>query len=313
MARIDQAEALRGNRADSLARRPMSMAASSAGQISRQFEGRVKLASACELNIERLMPDPDQPRKTFPEDSIEQLAASFRSKGQLVPLLVRWSEAADRFIIIDGERRYRAALQTDLKALSCIVKDDAAPEDLLEIQLVTNALREDVLPVEQARSYQTLMTAKGYTHRELADRLNVSHVTVTRTLATLRLTPELQQLVDEGTLSPSTGAVIAGLDSPEDQTELAHEAIRGEATREEIAEKVRERKASKPRAGASKGQGRGAKGKPAKLPTERTVKTSVGIKLVASARKGFDSATLRAALVEALARVDDELAGEQAA
>lgn len=309
MARIDSAEALRGNRADSLARRPSSIAgAVASSSVSRQFEGRSKLTSACELAIDRLIPDPDQPRKTFPEESLDRLAESFRARGQLVPLLVRWSESADRFIIIDGERRYRAAIRAELKAMTCIVKDDAAPEDLLEIQLVTNALREDVLPIEQARSYQTLMQARGYTHRELAERLNVSHVTVTRALATLKLTPDLQEMIDEGSLSPSTGAIIAAIESPEEQREIASRAVHG-VPREEIAKVVRERKAS-----PKEGRGARSKGKP-KLPTEKNFRTAVGLKVSVSGRKGFDADMLRDALREILAIVDGEIegSGEQAA
>jgi ParB family chromosome partitioning protein len=221
MARVDQAEALRGNRADSLARRPPTMVSPNDSQ-SRQFEGRKKLAGACEIAIGRITPDPDQPRKTFPKDSIVQLADSLKARGQLVPTLVRWSESEDSYILVDGERRYRAALKAGLDTMTCVVTSDASPEDLLEVQLVTNALRDDVPPVEQGRAYQALIEAKGYSRRELADRLNVSHPTIIRALDLLNLPASVQAMVDDGELSPSTAhGIMSNVEDPAIQEQVA--------------------------------------------------------------------------------------------
>ena len=203
MARVDQAETLRGNRADSLARRPASTMVSPADSQSRQFEGRKKLAGACEIAIGRITPDPDQPRKTFPEDSIVQLAESLKTRGQLVPTLVRWSDSEDSYILVDGERRYSRGYQGgvghhDVRGHQrCIARGSARGPARHQC-----AWREDVLPVEQGRAYRAIIEAKGYSHRELAERLNVSHPTITRALALLDLPVNVQAMVDDGEALP---------------------------------------------------------------------------------------------------------------
>jgi ParB family transcriptional regulator, chromosome partitioning protein len=243
--------------------------------------------------------------KTFPEESIVQLADSLKARGQLVPTLVRWSESEDSYILVDGERRYRAAMKAGLDTMTCVVTGDASPEDLLEVQLVTNALREDVPPVEQGRAYQAIIEAKGYSHRELADRLNVSHPTITRALGLLDLPVSVQAMVDDGKLSPSTAhAIMTNVEDPADQEKVAAQAVDEKLSRARAVDVARE-VAGK----TAKGKGSGASSKPvAKLPTERTIRTSTGHKVTVAARKGFDGATLVPALREALATAEGELA-----
>ena len=118
-----------------------------------------------------------------------------------------------------------------------MVTGDASPEDLLEVQLVTNALREDVLPVEQGRAYRAIIEAKGYSHRELADRLNVSHPTITRALALLDLPPGVQAMVDDGKLSPSTAhAIMGNVEYPATQEEVAKQAVSEKLSRARTVE-----------------------------------------------------------------------------
>lgn len=301
MARPFQSEAMRGNMAESLARRPAIANVNVPATAPGEFEGRKKLVGACTIAVGRLIPDPEQPRKTFPEESIGQLAQSFRARGQLVPALVRWSAEADRYVIIDGERRYRAAILAGLTDLACVVEQDATPEDLLEIQLVTNALREDVAPVEQARSWRRLMDARGLTHRQLAERLNYDHATITRSLGLLNLPEEIQSSVDAGEIRPHTAYELSRIQDPTEQAELAEQARAGRLKRDDLRERTKAATKSKPkRAG-------GATTK-AKLPTERTLKTSAGLKVTVSGRKGFDPLAMLEALREATRRVEGELA-----
>ncbi len=313
MARAFQSEAIRGNMAESLARRPAIAIGSGAAAAPGQFQGRAKLPGACIIEVDRLVADPDQPRKTFPEDSIDQLAASFRQRGQLVPILVRWTASIDRYTIVDGERRFRAAERTGLASLAAIDVTDKTPEDVLEIQLVTNALREDVPAVEQARSWRRLMDAKGLTHRELADQLGYDHATITRSLGLLNLPESIQSSVDAGEIRPQTGYELSRVADPGEQARLADEARAGRLKRDEIRKKVAEgRAASKP------AKGRGAsKGKPRPSPIEVIKGLADGYRVTIERRKGVDDLGMIAALREALARIeargqgaDVEAAGE---
>jgi len=296
MARPFQSEAMRGNMADSLARRPaIANAPMTAGQAG-QFSGRAKMVGACVIEMGRLVTDADQPRKTFTPESIEQLASSIKARGQLVPILARWSPDLDRYVIVDGERRYRASLAAGLASLAAVDVTNLDPGEILEVQLVTNALREDVLPIEQARAYRSLMEAKGYSQRELADRLNVDHSTITRALAMLNLPAPIQAAVDAGEIRPQAAYELSRVADPTEQADLAERARAGDLGRDELRARV---------ARPAKPKGRGAS-KP-KLPTTRTFRPPGGLKVTVEGRKGFDILSLAEALRGALAIVEAEV------
>jgi ParB family chromosome partitioning protein len=199
-----------------------------------------------------------------------------------------------------------------LDALDCIVVEgDMSPDELLEDQLVENAIREDLKPVEQARSYRALMEARGMTHRDLAERLNIAHTTVTRALGLLDLPEVVQAQVDDQKLSPSTAYVIAAnLDDPEEQVEVAARVVSEGLSRGEATEVIRQVAERKPKAATTKAKGRGAR---PKLPTTRTIKAEGGLKVTVEGRKGFDPVALEAALRDALAKVIAENAQGEAA
>ncbi len=291
MANPFRSDALKSNMAESLARRPAGPAV--VGQAG-QFNGRAKLVGACVVEIGRLVPDADQPRKSFPAESIERLAESFKARGQLVPILARWSAPLDRYIIVDGERRYRAALVAGVSSLAAVDVTQADPAEILEVQLVINALREDVQPVEQARSYESLMKAKGYSQRQLADRLNVDHSTIARALAMLTLPAPIQEAVDAGAIRPQAAYELSRVEDPAEQADLAERAKAGNLKREELRARV---------ARTSKPKGRG--GKPAKV-TERFIRTATGPRVTVEWSRGLGPETIAAALRDALAVVEGE-------
>jgi ParB family chromosome partitioning protein len=313
MARVLQSEAFRGNTAESLARRPTSAGGFGADAQARQFEGRKKLNGACEIATNRIIPDSNQPRTEFDQDALDRLAASLKARGQLQPIRVRWSDEADRYVLVVGERRWRAAQLAGLESLACVVvQGDVSPEDLLEDQLVENAIREGLKPVEQARAYRALMDARGLTHRDLAERLHVHHTAVTQALGMLDLPGPIQAAVDAGQIAPSTAYELGKVADPIEQAELAEDAAAGRLKRDELRERVAasKPKASRPRAGASKG--RGAKAKP-KLPTSRVIRTAAGPRLTVEYRKGLDVTLIEACLEQALATVRAERGDDQAA
>jgi ParB family transcriptional regulator, chromosome partitioning protein len=300
MARPFQSEAMQGNMAESLARRPSIAIGSASGGQARQFEGRTKLNGACEIAVDRIIPDPEQPRTEFDPESLDRLAASLKVRGQLQPCRVRWVEEEGRYMIVVGERRWRAAQQAGLASIACVVvQDGASREDILEDQIIENALRDDLKPVEMARAWRTLMDARGLSHRELAERLNVDHGTVTRALGLLNLPERIQASVDAGEIRAQTAYELSRVEDPEEQATLAEEAKAGRLRRDDLRDRV---KASKP---PRKGRGV-AKGK-AKLKTSVVFRTSAGVKITAERTKGLDPAVLLAAAEEWAAKLRAEL------
>ena len=268
--------------------------------LERQGEGRKRLDAASLIRLDRIVADPRQPRTEFDEIELERLAGSLRDRGQLQPIRVRWDEAADRYVVVVGERRYRAARLAGMESIACVVSPGSATaEDLLEDQLVENALREDLRPVEQARAYKTLLAARGLTHRQLADRLQIGHASIARALALLDLPGTIRAEVEAGTIAPNTAYELSKVEDPGEQAELAREAAGGRLRRDEI----------KGRAGATR-KGRGAG--PAKKPTSRAFRTSAGPKVTIDSRRGLDAAAILAAVREVAERVEAELSGGQA-
>jgi ParB family chromosome partitioning protein len=304
------ADAMRDKRAESLGRRPSFAVPVSPGSQEKKFEGRRKHADACKIALERIVRDENQPRTEFDPDALERLAASLKARGQLQPCRVRWVEEIGHYVLVVGERRWRAAMMAGLDTLDCIVTEGpVSAEDLLEDQLVENALREDLKPVEQARSYRVLMSARGFTHRELAERLNVAHTTVTRALGLLDLPASVQEQVDDQEISPSTAYLIAStIEDPASQAEVAEQVVTKGLSREETVEVIRqatERKRA--RAGGDQTKGRGAsKGKP-KPVTSRLFKTTSGIRITAERSKGIEPALLLLAVEEVAAKLRAEL------
>jgi ParB family chromosome partitioning protein len=148
---------------------------------------------------------------------------------------VRWDETKDRYVVVIGERRWRAAQRAGLESIACIVvPGTATPEQILEDQLIENCLREDLKPIEQARAYQSLMQRLGISQRALAEKLAISQGQIMQSLKLLELPEAIRASIDEGTLAPSIGYEITKVADPDEQIELAELVARGEAGREEV-------------------------------------------------------------------------------
>jgi ParB family chromosome partitioning protein len=166
--------------------------------------GAAPAAGTYDIELERIVPDPNQPRKTVDADDLDRLSASLKSDGQLEPIRVRYDAGQDRYVIICGERRYRAAGRAGLRSLLAIVDDrDLQPDRLTHLQLVENALRSDLSPLESARAYDALMSTWNCTQVELAQRLNVSESKVSRALALLHLPAGVQGDIEAGKVGPT--------------------------------------------------------------------------------------------------------------
>lgn len=202
-----------------------------------------------EIPVGELDPNPDQPRQSFDQESIAQLADSIRDQGVLQPLLVV-PASGGRYRIIAGERRYRASRVAGLETVPCIVKDIDVIRQM-EIALIENLQREDLNPMEAARGIQALMKQCGYTQEKVSARLGKSRPAVANLLRLLSLPEEVTEMVRDGLISAGHARVLAGIRSAEEQIRLAKRAAdEGMSVRrlEQLAAAAKEKPVKKRRA-----------------------------------------------------------------
>lgn len=173
--------------------------------------------------LDAIEPNPNQPRKKFPAESLEELADSIRAHGLLQPIIVtplaRFG-APVRYQLVAGERRWRAAQLAGLRTVPALVQETRKNESL-ELALIENLQREDLNPIEAAAAFQRLAQEFGLKHEEIAQRTGKDRATITNLLRLLRLPPEVQQLLAEGKLSAGHAKALLALDSAQDQRRLA--------------------------------------------------------------------------------------------
>ena len=198
------------------------------------------------IAIGDIVPDGDQPRQHFDPEKQAKLRESLRTHGQLYPLLVYHDAMIDKYIIIDGERRFRAADHEGLPSLRCcVVEKPATREDIVVMQLAANDQREPLTPCEEASSYAAIMITTGWSGAELAKRLAVSEVHVSKRLSLLKLDYRVQRFVDNGKIGPTIGYEISRLASHVEQCELALQVIDNGWTREMVVQEIKARDEAK--------------------------------------------------------------------
>lgn len=165
-----------------------------------------------ELPTSAIRPNSLQPRRSFPETGIKELAASIREVGILQPLVVRITE--NGFELIAGERRLRAAKEAGLERVPVLIRQ-AAENESMELALVENLQREDLNPLETAAAYQALMDSFGFTKEQLAERLGKSRAAVTNTLRIIQLPERIRTLIQDGKLTEGHARAILGLKTEE--------------------------------------------------------------------------------------------------
>lgn len=191
-----------------------------------------------EIDLDRLTPNPQQPRSVFDEAGLDDLAQSIRRNGVIQPILARRARtqpgaAGDvRFEIIAGERRWRAAQRAGLMTVPVIVRD--VPDDrLLEVALVENIQRDDLNPIEEASAYRRLADELHLTQDAIAAAVGKDRSSVANTLRLLRLPDEVRNLVSEGAISMGHARALLSLESPAVQRQLARDIVaRGLSVRE---------------------------------------------------------------------------------
>lgn len=164
--------------------------------------------------LERLEPNPDQPRRTFEPEALEELAASIREKGVIQPLIVRKHPSKpDHYEIVAGERRWRASQIAQLHELPVIVRDFSDTE-VLEIAIIENIQRAELNPLEEALGYRQLMDRFGHTQERLAEALSKSRSHIANLLRLLQLPDDLQDMLRDGRLTAGHARALLTADDP---------------------------------------------------------------------------------------------------
>ena len=227
-------------------------------------EGSSSEAAALqELAVTAIEPNPNQPRIHFDEESLADLAASIRELGVLQPVLVRATEPG-RYLLIAGERRWRAARRAGLDTIPAIVRDT---DDVgsIEQALVENLHRQDLTALEEAAAYQQLIEDFELTHEEVATRVGKSRVAVTNTLRLLQLPPAIQHLLADGRLTAGHARALLGTPDRGFQETLARRAVADHLSVRAVEEAVRDHTTGRDR---EPGDGAAAPG-PGGLPRQR--------------------------------------------
>lgn len=193
------------------------------------------------LDIKLIQPNPHQPRHYFDAEKLSELATSIKEYGLLQPLIVTEGENGG-YIIIAGERRWRAAKSIGLIQISCIIRS-MEQQQLQELSLIENIQRVDLQPLEEARAYRDLLDQYNYTQEALAARLGKSRSHVANTLRLLALAPQFQELLIEGSLTAGHARAILSLTEEEQQAFLAGRIVKdGLSVRqaEQLAQELRQ-------------------------------------------------------------------------
>jgi ParB family chromosome partitioning protein len=203
--------------------------------------------SPLEVPIDRIRPNPHQPRRRFDDQSLEILADSVREHGVLQPVVV--TEVLDGYQVVAGERRLRAARLAGLDRVPVVVRQ-LADRQQLEVALVENVQRADLDPIEEAHAFRQLIDEFGLSHEDVASRIGRARSTVANTLRLLELHETVQTAVAEGQISEGHGRALGGLDTEAQARVLSTVIDRGLSVRdtEELVRRLREPRPARPTA-----------------------------------------------------------------
>lgn len=176
------------------------------------------------VDIDKIVPNPNQPRKEFNAEMLDELAESIREKGVLQPILVE--KKGDRYIIIAGERRFRASGIAGLKKIPVIEKN-FTEEEKYEIALIENIQREDLSPIEEAKAYQTLITSYNLGQDELSKKIGKNRSTIANSLRLLKMPQDMQDALSSGEISAGHARAVLSVINPADQRILFNRIING--------------------------------------------------------------------------------------
>jgi ParB family chromosome partitioning protein len=194
-----------------------------------------------QVHADEVRPNPRQPRRTFTEESLEELAASIAEVGLLQPIVV-YEDAEEGYTLLAGERRLRASRLAGLATIPAIVRPTGTDERRLSDALVENVQRESLRPLEEAAAYQELVDDFGLTHEQVAQRVGKSRTTITNALRLLTLPASVQGLVDRGELAAGHARALVGIDDKAYVEHIAKQAASEGWSVRQVEEAARQRK-----------------------------------------------------------------------
>lgn len=180
--------------------------------------------SVTEIDISRIQANPNQPRKSFDPDALQELSQSISNVGIVQPLLVE-EVSGSRYMIIAGERRFRAAKMAGLTTVPCIIRT-YSDSQRLEVSLIENIQREDLNPVEEAQAYHYLLTEQGLTQEELAVKVGKSRPSVANSMRLLALPSNMLQSLKEGAFTPGHARALLSVNNPADREILYYRILK---------------------------------------------------------------------------------------
>jgi ParB family chromosome partitioning protein len=183
---------------------------------------RYEVTSRDHIDIHLIEPNPDQPREDFDERQLAELVSSIKTEGVLQPIIVR--QIGDKYQILAGERRWRAAVKAGLMSIPATIRE-AAGADILKIALIENLLRQDLNPIEEANAYKTLIDRHDLTQETVARYVGKDRSTIANTLRLLALPSAIQTHVSRGTLSMGHARALLSVQDPSAQLDLCRRAV----------------------------------------------------------------------------------------
>jgi len=214
-------------------------------QLQSQPQPQLTQSSAVfQIEIEKIKPNPDQPRRQFNEEALNDLAGSIREFGILQPLVVSKVEretqdgVAVEYEIIAGERRYLAARKLGLRSVPAIVRNVSLEREKLELAVIENIQRENLNPIETARAFQRLQEEFRMTQREIAAKLGKSREVVANTMRLLDLPEYIREKVERGELSESHARLLLAIEDPGAQKRLLEDILQQKLTTRDVKERV---------------------------------------------------------------------------
>lgn len=202
--------------------------------------------SVLEISIYDIDPNPDQPRRNFDQESIQDLSKSIKEHGVVQPIIVKPSQN-NRYTIVAGERRWRAARAAGLDKIPVIIRD-FNDKEMLEIALIENLQREDLNPIEEAEGINSLIESYGLTQEQVAQRLGKSRPSIANSLRLLKLPKHVKNLLEEGKISTGHARALLALNSHTKMIELADLIVDKSLSvreTENIVKKIKEEKQKK--------------------------------------------------------------------
>jgi len=272
------------------------------GALIPQKETAPATPGLMELAVDQISPNPYQPRKIFNEASIEELARSVREHGIVQPLVV--TRSGDKFKLIAGERRFRAAQRAGLLTVPVVVKDDLKAGDALEIALIENIQREDLNPIEEALAYHQLHEEFGLTQEEISKRVGKERSTVANFLRLLKLPESVKKLLASGQLSMGHARALLAVESAKKQEQLAERVVKRNLNVRQTEMMASE---SSPKSAEKKEKEKDVFTRDAEEKLQRTLSAKVAI----DRRRRGGVIQIRFASEEDLIRIYDEIVGRK--